>query len=175
MSSKKVKVEFEIDTVKTTRGGKRQATSCERLRCRRRELLDFARQLARVCALTHPGGLCTVDDVYDALVRLGHASGVLGNAAGSIFRGREWEVTRLRLRSRRRSSRGREIKVWHLASMPGGRFGPDDAPSPYAVVVDDYRPARSAVVGAPRTAPRATEPVGRRANRTRARKRSRSC
>ena len=144
MSSKRVKVEFEI---KRAARRKRRRSSCERLRKRRQELLEFARQLAHACALTHPGGLCTVDDVYDALVRLGHASGALGNTAGSIFRGGEWELTRLRLRSRRRSSRGREIKVWHLASMPGGCFGPDDAPQSYAVVVDDYRPTRVPAAG----------------------------
>ena len=144
--------------------------ACERLRGRRLELLEFARQLARVCALTHPDGLCTVDDVYDALVRLGHASGALGNTAGSIFRGGEWELTRLRLRSRRRSSRGREIKVWHLASRNGGHFRRDDAGSPYAVVVDDYRPARPLEFET-----RGTGSVDRGARKTRARRSPRSC
>ena len=170
MSSKKVKVELEIDTVKTTRGGNRRVQACERLRSRRLELLEFARQLARACALTHPDGLCTVDDVYDALARLGHASGALGNTAGSIFRGGEWELTRLRLRSRRRSSRGREIKVWHLASLQGGRFGSGDAASAYAVVVDDYRPARPHGLEA-----RGTGSVGRGRRKTRVRRSPRSC
>ena len=163
MSSKRVKVEFEIDGAKMRRGRKTRRSARER-RSRRLELLEFARQLARVHALTHPEGLCTVDDVYEALTRLGHAAGVLGNTAGSIFRGGGWESTRLRLRSRRPSSRGREIKVWHLASMPGGCLDSGGVPSPYAVVVDDYRPARPVVAG----------PVAV-AKKARARRKSRSC
>jgi hypothetical protein len=94
-----------------------------RRRAARRKLLTFSRRLARKCGRAVADGLCTIDDVTDRLRRFGHVSGALGNTAGSVFRTEDWQLTSMRVRSRRPDARGREVKVWQFArgSHGGGR------------------------------------------------------
>jgi hypothetical protein len=81
----------------------------------------------------------TSDDVAEALARYGHGPCALGHAAGLLFRGPEWVLTCLRVRSRRPASRRREIKVWRLARTKDGCAAkPGAAPLP-GIVVDDHR------------------------------------
>jgi hypothetical protein len=69
---------------------------------------DIARQLARRI----PDGI-TADDVQQALAILGYE--LLGNAAGGIFRGREWVFTGRWRKSARVTNHGHQNRVWRLA------------------------------------------------------------
>lgn len=59
---------------------------------RRREVLELAREIARAIALGRPDRSCTADEVQRQLRERGYPASALGNAAGSLFRGREWEL-----------------------------------------------------------------------------------
>jgi hypothetical protein len=103
------------------------------------QLLFLARRLARRCARRHPLRLCTSDDVAEALLRYGHGPCALGLAAGLLFRGPEWVLTFFRVRSRRPSSRAREIKVWRLVEARAGCETKPAAVTIPGIVVDDHR------------------------------------
>ena len=72
--------------------------------------LDVARQIAR--ELANPGGI-TADDVVRELVRRGYDIHCLGNSAGSLFRGGEWEARGLR-KSVRVHAHSNLLRVWYL-------------------------------------------------------------
>jgi hypothetical protein len=76
-------------------------------------LLEKARDVAERLALADPNRLCNADDVGVAMQDMG-ITGSLGPAAGSLFKGKKWEFTGQRIRSRRTSNHAREIKVWRL-------------------------------------------------------------
>jgi hypothetical protein len=76
-----------------------------------RPLLEVARSLA--AELGRRRGRVTADDVQRALIDRGYPESSLGNAAGSVFRGRCWywdEVSTVK--STRVASHGRLIRVW---------------------------------------------------------------
>lgn len=75
------------------------------------DLLTLARAIAVEEAMKHPRRHCHADMVGRELKRRGLPSS-LGHAAGSIFRGDEWEWTGLRIQSQRTTNHGRELKVW---------------------------------------------------------------
>ena len=79
----------------------------------RRDMLTSARVVAREIAAQRPQGI-TADDVVLALVERGHDVHSLGNAAGSLFRGPEWQFTGERRRSVRIHAHANELKVWRL-------------------------------------------------------------
>lgn len=74
-------------------------------------LLAKARGFAMDLALID--GQVNADDIQDYLLKLGFSSASLGNAAGSIFRGPEWECVGWQ-KSERVSNHGRMIRVWRL-------------------------------------------------------------
>jgi hypothetical protein len=78
-----------------------------------RNFLDYAREVAHELATKRPHGI-TADDVQQALVERGHDIHRLGNAAGSLFRGPEWQFTGERRRSVRIHAHANELKVWRL-------------------------------------------------------------
>lgn len=59
-------------------------------------------------------GTVTVDDVYQRLIMWKYDPSLLGNAAGSIFRGKSWEFTGEWRKSTRTTNHGRYIRVWRL-------------------------------------------------------------
>ena len=73
--------------------------------------LALAKQYAVTLAETH--GEITSDDVALAMEQDGHRYEDLGNAAGSLFRGR-FEWTGRTATSARVSTHGRIIRVWRL-------------------------------------------------------------
>jgi hypothetical protein len=79
----------------------------------RNELLDFARGLALSIAL-RGDGTANMDEVKIAMLRLRYDPSELGNAAGSVFKGNEWEFTGRYVKSQRVSAHARDIKVWRL-------------------------------------------------------------
>ena len=76
-------------------------------------LLELARDLAR--GIARRVGTVTADDVQAALLELGYQPKDLGNAAGALFRGAEWEQTGDWRRSARVSNHGHRNPVWRLA------------------------------------------------------------
>jgi len=80
---------------------------------RRDDVLQVARRIAREIATQRPDGI-TADDLVQELVRRGHGVHCLGNAAGSLFRGPEWEFTGQRKKSARVHAHANKLKVWRL-------------------------------------------------------------
>ena len=81
---------------------------------KRSYVLSYARMLAVTIAKSRPDSCVTADDVYRQLALLGHDGNLLGNAAGSLFRGDRWEFTGQRKQSVRISNHARWIMVWKL-------------------------------------------------------------
>lgn len=79
---------------------------------KRRFLLDLARRIA--VAFAYNNGEVTADDVQRELIRRGFNPRDIGNAAGSIFKTKEWEFTGRWLESARVSNHARAIRVWRL-------------------------------------------------------------
>jgi hypothetical protein len=75
-------------------------------------LLEIAREGARDIAQRR--GTVTADDVQAYLMELGYIPADLGNAAGSIFKGREWEFTGQWVGSARVSRHRNSLRVWRL-------------------------------------------------------------
>ena len=73
-------------------------------------LLNRARRFARIKALF--SGEVTADDVSQCLedARLPD----LGPAAGSLFRGKEWEFTGRFIQSTRKTNHARLLRIWRL-------------------------------------------------------------
>lgn len=71
--------------------------------------LQGARDVAK--ALGKEQRYVTADDVRERLEDWG-LSAELGNAWGSLFRGRAWQPTSRRVKSRYAPNHSREIKVW---------------------------------------------------------------
>jgi len=78
----------------------------------RRTLLDAAREWAEAMAHDKPHGI-TADHVMVRLSAVGYDISGFGNAAGSIFKGSQWECIGWEP-SRRVSNHGRAIRVWRL-------------------------------------------------------------
>ena len=76
-------------------------------------LLAYARRVAEQLPASRVG--ITADDVVSQMVREGVDVHALGNAAGSLFRGKEWVWTGERRKSCREHAHANELKVWRLA------------------------------------------------------------
>ena len=80
--------------------------------------LALARRVAVGIAMASPDRTCHADQVGRALKRdYGIAS--LGPAAGSIFKGAQWQFTGERVLSVRATNHARELKVWRLIDGNG--------------------------------------------------------
>ena len=73
-------------------------------------LLDRARAYAQATAIVR--GSVTADDVSEWLEQQGLPD--LGPAAGSLFRGPEWEFTGRFVQSTRKTNHARLLRVWRL-------------------------------------------------------------
>ena len=80
----------------------------------RSTLLALARFYARRIATNRHDRCCDADQVQAEMQRQGYSSAQLGNAAGSIFRGKHWQDTGRRMRSERAGNHAREIRIWRL-------------------------------------------------------------
>jgi hypothetical protein len=74
--------------------------------------LQLARQVAVEAALHNHYKRVNMDVVQKALAERGIDSTVLGNAAGSVFSGKDWKNTQTTVKSEREGNRGRRIIVW---------------------------------------------------------------
>jgi hypothetical protein len=77
------------------------------------ELLEIARDVAESIARSGDG-TATMDEVALQMIRMDYNPAELGNAAGSVFKGNQWEFTGERVKSNKVSSHAREIRVWRL-------------------------------------------------------------
>ena len=75
----------------------------------------FLLKLAREIAENHPDATTgiTADEVVAGLVAKGYSERALGNAAGSLFRGKKWRCVGRR-KSKRPHANGNELRVWRL-------------------------------------------------------------
>lgn len=76
----------------------------------KKSLLKLAREIAVELGRTKRD--VTADDVQLALVRRGISIRALGNAAGSIFRGKEWTWTGRMVKSSRVHAHANLLRVW---------------------------------------------------------------
>lgn len=81
---------------------------------KRRLALDCAREAVEDAALGRGSQTATIDDAYEALLRAGFPESILGNAAGSVFRGLKWKWTGQMVPSKRVSNHGRIVRVWRI-------------------------------------------------------------
>lgn len=78
----------------------------------RKFLLELAQDIATLYAQNY--GTVTYDHVYAEMVAKGYNPDLLGNAAGNVFRGKEWEFSGEWKQSTRVSNHARAIRVWRL-------------------------------------------------------------
>jgi hypothetical protein len=74
-------------------------------------ILPYAQNLATLYAENHVGR-CTADDVMRQLTA--EQIKRLGNAAGSLFKGKQWTPAGIWVQSQRKTNHGRWIRVWRL-------------------------------------------------------------
>lgn len=77
----------------------------------RAKILAVAKELAEQLAIRH--GVVNIDDVQAVLIQWGHHPSELGNAAGSVFRGEQWECVGF-VASNRVSNHTRFVRNWRL-------------------------------------------------------------
>lgn len=73
-------------------------------------LLTEAREIAR--ELARHGAEISADDVVFEMCKRGYGVKALGNAAGSLFAGRDWQWTGRRVKSKRIHAHKNELKSW---------------------------------------------------------------
>lgn len=78
----------------------------------RADLVALARRLARKISLERRDRTVTSDDVAKALQDAGYGERSLGNAAGSVFRGKDWEFTGRFVKSIRPHCHSNLLRVW---------------------------------------------------------------
>jgi hypothetical protein len=96
-----------------TEGERLRDEGMERAASARKELLLRAQSIARLIAMESPNRTCASDDVQELMTELGIDPSELGNAAGSLFRGKGWTLVTTR-KSRRTAAHARRIGVWRL-------------------------------------------------------------
>jgi len=92
-------------------GERRKEEGISRAVDKRADDLKIAQAIARKIAMQHPDRECHADLVQWELMDLGIN---LGNAAGSIFRGTDWEFTGRWVKSIRVTNHASVRRVWRL-------------------------------------------------------------
>lgn len=93
-----------------------KAEGIERAATAREDVLALGRELVRKAALRRPERTATADDAAFGFHVHGLPEDALGNAAGSLFRGKEWEFTGAWSPSKRTSNHGHQNRVWRLVA-----------------------------------------------------------
>jgi hypothetical protein len=76
----------------------------------RRDALAAAKLIAMQLAARRPDRTITIDDIQEVIIPMGIN---LGPAAGSVFRGRDWEFVGTR-KTKRKTSHARPVSIWRL-------------------------------------------------------------
>jgi len=77
-------------------------------------LLQFVRDGLENIARGRHDRTVTADDAARYLVANGISDKALGSAAGSLFRGRQWEFTGQWAKSARVTNHGSDLRIWRL-------------------------------------------------------------
>ena len=77
------------------------------------DLVSIAKQIAVEIAQTRICKTCSIDDVNKEFVTRELPN--LGQSAGAVFRGSHWTFTGNFKKTEKKSSHGREIKIWRLS------------------------------------------------------------
>lgn len=101
-----------FDTLPQTTGEALKRAGMKRAAANKNELLTLAREIA--VELAGILGTVTADDVQLELHRRGHSTTSLGNAAGSLFLGGQWQWTGEFKKSVRAISHGNLLRCWRL-------------------------------------------------------------
>lgn len=78
------------------------------------DLLALGRAYVRRAALGRADRSATADDAAVGLVAAGLPADALGNAAGALFRGRDWRFTGRWEKSSRTTNHAHQNRVWEL-------------------------------------------------------------
>lgn len=92
----------------------------DRVERSRPHLLSLAREQAVALARRDPERTCTIDQVRAAMGRLGIGDAEFATIAGVVFRGKDWQWTGRRVRSKRAEAHANEQRVWQYVG-PGAR------------------------------------------------------
>lgn len=76
------------------------------------DLLALARSFGREIAMSRESRECNADDIQALLAERGYGIRSLGNAAGALFRGKEWEFTGKWIESARVHSHRNRLRIW---------------------------------------------------------------
>lgn len=80
----------------------------------RQALLYECRQILRRVARRRCDRSVTADDAQHVITSMGYQASDLGPAAGSLFRGGEWEFTGNWKKSKRPTNHSSDLRVWRL-------------------------------------------------------------
>jgi hypothetical protein len=94
------------------RGQQRKREGMDVAANRRTRILALARTVAERHAELY--GTVTIDDVMQGLTTCGLEPADLGQAAGSVFRGKAFKWTGAWMESKRPSNHARAVRVWRL-------------------------------------------------------------
>jgi len=94
-----------------SRGQLRKYVGMKSAAIHHKEKLELARAVAAILAMRN--GTVSADEVGEALLK-GYGIKTLGNATGSLFKGKDWIFTGQWKTSTRVSSHGRMLRVWRL-------------------------------------------------------------
>lgn len=104
-----IQATLQFDSVKSRAA---KAQGMDQAAERRRVTLELAREGLRKMARARIDRCVTADDAQRYLEELGYPPGLLGNAAGSLFRGADWRWTGRWIRSARVQSHANDLRVW---------------------------------------------------------------
>lgn len=93
---------------------RRKVQGMEQAVSSKRHIFDLAKDLAVNIAARHPSKEITADEVQIALINYGYDPSDLGNAAGALFRGKQWSFTGEWRKSIRITNHRRQNRVWRL-------------------------------------------------------------
>jgi hypothetical protein len=85
----------------------------------RKDLLVLGRYYIRQAALSRADKTATADDAARGFLKAGLPCDVLGNAAGALFRGGEWEFTGRMEKSKRITNHAHRNMVWRYRDSQG--------------------------------------------------------
>ena len=107
---------LETDLFDLKLGSALRDEGSERAATVRADLLALGRKFCRDAALRRPDRTATADDASRGFLTHNLPADSLGNGAGALFRGKDWEFTGQWKASARVSNHGHQNRVWRLVA-----------------------------------------------------------